>query len=126
DAHAWVVDRVIDVLRRARLEDAADHPLAERECVGLQLFCDRSTPDDRLERPAIRLDEIDGTRLTGKEVDRVLGDALEDSGRIERRGDLATDVGERRHLTGSALRLAVEPRVLDRDADVRGDRVEEP
>ena len=89
-------------------------PSTEGDRVGQELVGDRPTPDDRPERPPVRLGEVDSARLGGQQVHRVLGDLLEDGGRVERRRDLPADVGQGRHLLGSPVRLAVQPGVLDR------------
>ena len=56
----------------------------------------------------------------------MLGDPLEDRRRVERRRDLATDVGKGGHLRGPPMASRGKPGVLDRDADVRRDRRQEP
>ena len=78
--------------------------------------------DDRVERSPVRLGEEDGARSAGQQVHRVLGDPLEHRRRVERRRDLAPTSARAAISVGLALGLAVEPGVLDRRPDVRGDR----
>jgi hypothetical protein len=125
-AHAGVGRDIVDELRLARLEDAADDALAEGQRVGLDLFGDRPAPDDRLERASVRLSEIHRARLAGKQIDRVLGYPFQHRCRVERRRDLPTHIREGRHLLGPSVGLPVEPGILDRRPDACGDRRQEP
>ena len=61
-----------------------------------------------------------------EQVVRLRHDALEKRVQVQRRGDLSTDVGERRHLGRASLRLAVQQGVLDGTADVRRERRQQP
>ena len=88
---------------------------------------DRAEGDDRAERRAVRLGQEDA-RSSRRRAGAAPRSAIRSSTRVEveRRRDLPADLGERRHLVGAAMRLPVEPGVLDRVADVRGDRRQQP
>ena len=104
----------LTISARRACDDAADDPLAGDDRVGQELLGDLATADDRAERPAVGLGQVHGARVGDEQAHRVLGDPVEDGRRVERRRDLATDVGERGHLVGAAVALAEQPRVLDR------------
>ena len=73
-----------------------------------------------------RRSEEHGARVRLQQLERALRDPLEDRLELEQPADLATELGERRHLARAALGLVVQARVLDRDADVRRDRRQQP
>ena len=73
--------------------------VSARSCSG-----DLAAADDRAERPAVRLGEEDGARARAEQAHARARRSLEDRRRIERRRDLATDVGQGRHLVGAAMR----------------------
>ena len=79
-----------------------------------------SATNGRNER-AVVLGEEHRARVAGEQGEGALGDPLQHGGRVEHRGDLGGDLGEGGHLGGLALGVAVQPGVLDRDADVRGE-----
>ena len=83
-----------------------------------------SSPRARIARnvPAVRLGEEEGGRVGRQQRLDALADPLEDRLRVERRRDLLADLGEGRHLVAAAVGLLEQAGVLDRDADVRGDR----
>ena len=90
-------------------------------------ICSAISPraEDRAERPAVRLGR--NTALESASSRDWTRSPIRWSTRleVERGRDLPPDLGEGGHLVAAAVRLPVEPGVLDRDADVRGDRRQE-
>ncbi len=81
--------------------------------------------DDRPERQALVVREVDGARVDADQRQRPLGHPLQHGPRVERGRDLAGHVDERGHLVEPAAGVPEQLGVLDGDADVRGDRLQQ-
>jgi hypothetical protein len=113
-------------LGRPRPDDVADDPLALDDLVGPDGVGQLAQREDRPETAGLAVGEIERGRVGAEQRLDPLADPFEDSLDIERRRDLLADLGQGGHLVAAAVGLLVEPRVLDRDADVRRDRREQP
>ena len=126
DLHAAAVGLdVVDDLGIAAQHDVADDPLADPDRVVEDGFGECADRDDRLECLAIGLGQEQGGRIDAEQRLRKFHDLLQDRRQVQVRGDLATDLGERRHLARPPARLLVQPCVRDRGPDVRGERREQ-
>ena len=106
---------------------AADDPLAEQDGVGADLV------RDRCRVAAIALNDAPSGSARNTALVSASSRTRDRSviwsrtaPEVERRGDVAGDVGEGRHLVGPAAGVAIELGVLDRDADARRDRPQQP
>ena len=124
-ARTRIVGDVVYDLGLAAGREPADDPLSHDDAVRLDLVGVPAQRHGRSKRPVLRLHQVDGAGVGLEQVLRPLGDALQHTGHVDRRRELSADLGQRGHLVGPATRLLVELRVLDRDADIGGDRGEE-
>ena len=117
--------RVVDDFGGAASGEVADHALAGGDRVGHDLLGRVAVDDDRREHPVRRFEEH-RARVRLQELRRAQGDRPDHRVEVEHAADLATEVGEGGHLARASLRLTVQARVLDRGADVGGDRRQQP
>ena len=110
-----------------RARQVADDALAERDRVGhdgrsakepLATNGRKTRPSSSARKTAL-VSAV--SRVSARSAMRSRTDAEVEHGR-----DLRRHLGQGRHLAGLALRVAVEPGVLDGDADVGGERRQEP
>ena len=106
--------------------DAADDALARDDLVGADLVGDAAGGHDRTQRPRLVRRQEHGARVAVEQRPGAVGDELEHDRQLERGRHLAPDFRERGHLLGPLACLVIEAGVLDGDADVGGDRRQQP
>ena len=126
DRHrALVAGGVVHHFRYGPVREVTDDALAELDRVGHDELREMAERNDRHERPGLLFQE-DGARIGLQQFAGSLGDAAQDGIEVEHPAHLAPEVGQGRNLARPALGFAVQPGVLDRHADVGGDRRHQP
>ena len=116
---------IVHELRRPGPDHIANDPFAGRDRIGQDRIGKLPEGEDRLEGHAVGLGQVEGGRVRREERLDPFADLAQYDLNVERRRDLLPDVGKGGHLVATPVRLAVEPGVLDRDADIRGNRRQE-
>ena len=123
---ARVVRDVVDDLGLTGIGKSADYPHAKGDAAGPDLVGEIANGYVYVQLVAACICQVDRARIGPQEVPRACRDVVQYLVGLEGRRDLLPNFCESRHLRAASTRLAVQPRVLDRGADVRRERRQEP
>ena len=121
-----IAREIVHDLGGAAARQVADHTLADADRVGhdqLGHFADRHEGEVPI-RTRTLLQE-DRARVGLQQVLRPFADPSDHRVEFEQTTYLTSQLGKRGHLAPAALRLVEQPHVLQRDAQARGERVQE-
>ena len=117
--------RIVDKLGAAALDETADDALAHFDHHRQDLLGDVADRDDRPVSLPARIGQEDGAAGCVEQALGMTGDAVHHRRQVQRRGNVATDFGERGGLARATLRLVEQPRVLERHAHGVGERLQQ-
>jgi hypothetical protein len=117
--HARIGRVVVDELRAAALQQTAEDAVAGLDHGGLERPDPLAQRGDRTVTASGRIRQEDRAAASREQLLGMTRDAIHHRTDVERRRQVAPDVGQRNGLARQALHLAEQARVLERDAHGR-------